>query len=57
MIEIKEEEKLYRIIGNMEKQINYIQIDLKWLKNLIYVILIVLLVLNFIPNSVLGGII
>ena len=51
------EKDLFVRIGKMEKQINYIQIDLKWIKNLIYLILIVLLGLNFIPVEVLGGII
>ena len=51
------EKDLFVRIGKMEKQINYIQIDLKWIKNLIYLILIVLLGLNFIPIEVLGGII
>ena len=51
------EKDLFVRIGKMEKQINYIQIDLKGIKNLIYLILIVLLGLNFIPVEILGGII
>ena len=51
------EKDLFVRIGKMEKQINYIQIDLKWIKNLIYLILIVLLGLNFLPVEILGGII
>lgn len=51
------EKELFVRIGKMEKQINYIQIDVKWLKNLIYLLLLVLLGLQFIPNNVLGGII
>lgn len=42
-------------IGKMEKQINYIQVDLKWIKNLIYLILVVTIGLNISPLSILGG--
>ena len=51
------EKELYLRIGKMEKQINYIQIDLKWLRKLIYLILIVLLGLHFLPVDALGVII
>ena len=51
------EKELFGKIGKMEKQINYIQIDVKWLKNLIYLMLIILLGLQFIPNNVLGVVI
>ena len=51
------EKELFVKIGKMEKQINYIQIDIKWLKNLIYLVLIILLGLQFIPSNVLGVII
>lgn len=50
------EKELYERIGKMETQMNYIQTDLKWLKKLIYLILIVLLGVNFIPVEVLGGV-
>lgn len=57
MIKIEEEEKLYIRIGKLETQINYIQVDLKWLKKLIYLILIVLVGLNIIPYKILGALI
>lgn len=50
------EKELYERLGKIEKQVNYIQTDLKWLKKLIYLILIVLLGLNYIPIEVLGGV-
>jgi len=57
MKDIQVSKQAHKRIGKIEREVHYIQTDIKWIKNILFIILIMLLGLNMTPFLALGGVI